>query len=34
MNLIASFAVRPDDVMINMVFVDREDWSFGKGQPW
>ena len=26
--------VRPDDVMINMVFVDREDWSFGKGQPW
>jgi phenylpyruvate tautomerase PptA (4-oxalocrotonate tautomerase family) len=26
--------VRPDDVMINMVFVDREDWSFGRGQPW
>jgi phenylpyruvate tautomerase PptA (4-oxalocrotonate tautomerase family) len=26
--------VRPDDVMINMVFVDREDWSFGQGQPW
>lgn len=25
---------RPDDVMIDMVFVDREDWSFGKGQPW
>jgi phenylpyruvate tautomerase PptA (4-oxalocrotonate tautomerase family) len=27
-------AVRPDDVMINMVFVDRSDWSFGDGQPW
>jgi phenylpyruvate tautomerase PptA (4-oxalocrotonate tautomerase family) len=27
-------AVRPDDVMVNMVFVDREDWSFGRGQPW
>lgn len=26
--------VRPDDVMINMVFVDKADWSFGKGQPW
>ena len=26
--------VRPDDVMIHMVFVAREDWSFGKGQPW
>ena len=26
--------VRPDDVMINMVFVAREDWSFGRGQPW
>jgi hypothetical protein len=26
--------VRPDDIMINMVFVDKEDWSFGKGQPW
>jgi len=26
--------VRPDDVMINMVFVDRSDWSFGDGQPW
>jgi phenylpyruvate tautomerase PptA (4-oxalocrotonate tautomerase family) len=27
-------AVRPDDLMINMVFVDRSDWSFGDGQPW
>ena len=27
-------AVRPDDIMINMVFVDKEDWSFGNGQPW
>src|ERR1700712_176008 len=26
--------VRPDDIMINMVFVDEEDWSFGRGQPW
>ena len=22
------------DVMINMVFVDRSDWSFGNGEPW
>ena len=27
-------AVRPDDVMINLVFVQREDWSFGNGDPW
>jgi phenylpyruvate tautomerase PptA (4-oxalocrotonate tautomerase family) len=27
-------SVRPDDIMINMVFVDRSDWSFGDGQPW
>jgi phenylpyruvate tautomerase PptA (4-oxalocrotonate tautomerase family) len=27
-------SVRPDDVMVNMVFVDREDWSFGRGEPW
>jgi len=27
-------AVRADDIMINMVFVDKEDWSFGDGQPW
>jgi len=26
--------VRPDDIMINMVFVDKENWSFGDGQPW
>ena len=26
--------MRQDDIMINMVFVAREDWSFGKGQPW
>jgi phenylpyruvate tautomerase PptA (4-oxalocrotonate tautomerase family) len=32
--LTSKLGVRPDDVMINMVFVDREDWSFGKGQPW
>lgn len=27
-------SVRPDDVTINLVFVDRSDWSFGKGEPW
>jgi phenylpyruvate tautomerase PptA (4-oxalocrotonate tautomerase family) len=27
-------SVRPDDIMINMVFVDRSDWSFGNGDPW
>jgi phenylpyruvate tautomerase PptA (4-oxalocrotonate tautomerase family) len=27
-------SVRPDDIMINMVFVKREDWSFGNGDPW
>ncbi len=27
-------SVRPDDIMINMVFVDRSDWSFGNGEPW
>jgi len=26
--------VRLDDVMINMVFVSRADWSFGNGEPW
>lgn len=30
----AKLDVRPDDVMINLVFVKREDWSFGDGQPW
>jgi Tautomerase enzyme len=27
-------SVRPDDIMINKVFVDRSDWSFGNGEPW
>jgi phenylpyruvate tautomerase PptA (4-oxalocrotonate tautomerase family) len=27
-------SIRSDDIMVNMVFVDREDWSFGRGQPW
>lgn len=26
--------VRKEDVFISMVFVDREDWSFGNGEPW
>jgi Tautomerase enzyme len=26
-------SVRPDDIMINMVYVDRSDWSFGNGEP-
>jgi phenylpyruvate tautomerase PptA (4-oxalocrotonate tautomerase family) len=26
--------VRREDVFISLVFVDREDWSFGNGQPW
>jgi len=30
----AKLSVRPDDIMINMVFVAREDWSFGNGEPW
>jgi phenylpyruvate tautomerase PptA (4-oxalocrotonate tautomerase family) len=30
----SSLGVRPDDIMINMVFVDKADWSFGRGQPW
>ena len=30
----AKLSVRPDDVMINLVFVDRSDWSFGNGEPW
>jgi phenylpyruvate tautomerase PptA (4-oxalocrotonate tautomerase family) len=33
-DLNGKLGVRPDDVMINMVFVDQEDWSFGKGEPW
>ena len=27
-------SIRPDDIMINTVFVDRSDWSFGNGDPW
>ncbi len=30
----SKLGVRPDDLMINMVFVDRSNWSFGGGQPW
>jgi phenylpyruvate tautomerase PptA (4-oxalocrotonate tautomerase family) len=30
----SKLSVRPDDVMINMVFVDKADWSFGRGEPW
>lgn len=30
----SKLSVRPDDIMINMVFVAKEDWSFGGGQPW
>ena len=30
----SKLGVRPDDVMINLVFVQREDWSFGNGDPW
>ena len=26
--------LRPDDIMITMVYVDRSDWSFGNGEPW
>ena len=26
--------VRREDVFISLVFVDREDWSFGNGKPW
>ena len=32
--LASKLGVRPDDVMINLVFVQREDWSFGNGDPW
>ena len=27
-------SVRREDVFISLVFVDREDWSFGNGKPW
>jgi phenylpyruvate tautomerase PptA (4-oxalocrotonate tautomerase family) len=30
----SKLSVRPDDIMINTVFVDRADWSFGNGEPW
>ena len=30
----SKLSIRPDDIMINMVFVDRSDWSFGNGEPW
>jgi phenylpyruvate tautomerase PptA (4-oxalocrotonate tautomerase family) len=26
--------VRREDIFVNLVFVDREDWSFGNGEPW
>jgi phenylpyruvate tautomerase PptA (4-oxalocrotonate tautomerase family) len=26
--------VRREDVFISLVFVNREDWSFGNGDPW
>jgi hypothetical protein len=26
--------VRREDVFVSLVFVDREDWSFGNGEPW
>ncbi|MDG3008102.1 tautomerase family protein [Paludisphaera mucosa] len=26
--------VRREDVFISLVFVGREDWSFGNGEPW
>ena len=30
----SKLSVRPEDVMVNLVFVDRADWSFGRGEPW
>ena len=33
-NLEKKLSVRPEDVMIVMTFIAREDWSFGKGEPW
>ena len=26
--------IRQENVFINLVFIDREDWSFGNGEPW
>jgi phenylpyruvate tautomerase PptA (4-oxalocrotonate tautomerase family) len=33
-SLKSKLSVRPDDIMMNFVFVERADWSFGKGEPW
>lgn len=30
----SKLSIRPDDIMINLVYVDRSDWSFGNGDPW
>jgi hypothetical protein len=30
----SKLGVRPDDLMINLVFVRREDWSFDNGARW
>jgi phenylpyruvate tautomerase PptA (4-oxalocrotonate tautomerase family) len=27
-------SVRREDVFISLIFVDRDDWSFGNGEPW
>jgi phenylpyruvate tautomerase PptA (4-oxalocrotonate tautomerase family) len=32
--LSGKLGIRQEDIMINMVFVDKADWSFGNGQPW
>jgi hypothetical protein len=32
--LSSKLGIRQDDIMINIVIVAREDWSFGNGQPW
>jgi phenylpyruvate tautomerase PptA (4-oxalocrotonate tautomerase family) len=33
-DLNSRLGVRREDVFISLVFVNREDWSFGNGQPW
>ena len=33
-DLNSRLGVRKEDVFISLVFVDREDWSFGNGKPW
>ena len=33
-DLNSRLGVRREDVFISLVFVDREDWSFGNGKPW